>query len=112
MVHVISREELPGSTARRFEGHDYGANVSFFLSGTPPGKGAGLHTHPYAEVFVVQEGVLTFTVGDDTIEAAGGQIVVVPAGTPHGFVNPGEGLAVHVDIHTSGSMSTEWIGED
>ena len=53
MVHVISREELPGSTARRFEGHDYGANVSFFLSEMPPGKGPGLHTHPYAEVFVV-----------------------------------------------------------
>ncbi len=107
MVHVISREELPGSTAHRFEGNDYGANVSFFLSETPPGKDVSLHTHPYEEVFVVREGILTFTVGDDTIEAAGGQIVVVPAGTPHGFVNPDNGRSLHVDIHTSGSMSTE-----
>ena len=109
MVHIVDREELPGGTARRFEGHGYGANVSFFLSETPPGKGPGLHTHPYAEVFVVQEGVLTFTVGDDTIEAEGGQILVVPAGTPHGFVNPGDGRSLHVDIHASGSMSTEWL---
>jgi len=109
MVHVIDREELSGSTARRFEDHDYGANVSFFLSETPPGKGPGLHTHPYAEVFVVQEGVLTFTVGDDIIEADGGRIVIVPAGTPHGFVNSGDGGSLHVDIHTSGRMSTEWL---
>ena len=112
MVHVIDGEKLPGSTARRFEGHDYGANVSFFLSETPLGKDASLHSHPYAEVFVVQDGVLTFTVGDETIETAGGQIVVAPAGTPHGFVNSGDGRTLHVDIHTSGRMSTEWLEED
>ncbi len=39
-----------------------------------------LHRHPYEEVFVVQEGTATFTAGDETIEAKGGQVVVVPAG--------------------------------
>jgi mannose-6-phosphate isomerase-like protein (cupin superfamily) len=114
MTHVISKDELPHSgSAHKFEGYLYGdANVSFFLSDTPPGKGPGLHIHPYDEVFVVQEGDLTFTVGDTTIDANGGQIVVAPAGTPHKFVNSGTGPARHIDIHTSRRMATEWLEQD
>jgi mannose-6-phosphate isomerase-like protein (cupin superfamily) len=114
MPHVIEKYELPPrETARRFEGYRYGdADVSFFLSSdTPPGRGPGLHTHPYAEVFVVQEGELTFTVGGATYEATGGQIVVAPACAPHKFVNTGAGRARHIDIHTSGRMITEWLKE-
>lgn len=114
MIHAINKDELPHSgSAHRFEGYRYGgANVSFFLSETPPERGPQLHTHPYEEVFVVQEGDLTFTVGDDTIEATGGQIVVVPAGVPHRFVNSGIGRTRHIDIHTSRRMTTEWLEED
>jgi mannose-6-phosphate isomerase-like protein (cupin superfamily) len=61
---------------------------------------------------VVQEGELTFTVGDATIEATGGQILVVPAGVPHRFVNSGAGRARHIDIHTNRRMITEWLEED
>ena len=113
MTRVIDRDELPHSgSAHRFEGYRYGdVNVSFFLSETPPGRGPLLHRHPYDEVFVVQEGDLTFTVGDATIEATGGQIVIAPAGTPHKFVNPGTGRALHVDIHTDRRMTTEWLEE-
>ena len=111
MTHLIAREELPYSgTAHTFEGYRYGdANVSFFLTDGPPGSGPKLHKHPYEEVFVVQEGELTFTVGDATIEATGGQILVVPAGVPHRFVNSGAGWARHIDIHTSRRMITEWL---
>jgi quercetin dioxygenase-like cupin family protein len=111
MIHVIDRDELPHSgSAHRFEGYLYGdANVSFFLSEAPPGQGPKLHTHPYAEVFVVQEGDLTFTVGDDIIEATGGQIFVAPAGVPHKFVNSGTGRTRHIDIHTSRRIATQWL---
>jgi quercetin dioxygenase-like cupin family protein len=113
MTRVIDKDELPHSgSAHRFEGCRYGdVNVSFLLSETPPGRGPQLHRHPYDEVFVVQEGDLTFTVGDATIEAAGGQIVVAPAGTPHKFVNSGTGRALHIDIHTDRRMTTEWLEE-
>ena len=59
MAHVINKDELPHSrTAHTFEGYRHGdANVSFFLTDAPPGSGPRLHTHPYAEVFIVQEGV-------------------------------------------------------
>ena len=111
MTHVIDKQELPHSgSAYRFEGYRYGeTNVSFFLSETPPGRGPVLHKHPYAEVFVVQEGDLTFTVGDASVEATGEQIVVAPAGVPHKFVNSGTGQARHIDIHTSRRMTTEWL---
>jgi quercetin dioxygenase-like cupin family protein len=109
---IVSKDELPHSgSAHRFEGHLHGAGVSFFISDTLPGKGTNLHTHPYEEVFVIQEGELTFTVGDDAVRASGGHIVVVPAGVPHGFVNSGTRRARHVDIHTSGRMETVWLEE-
>ena len=111
MAQVIGNEELPNNgSVYKFEGFQYGGvDVSFFLSETAPGKGPDLHQHPYDEVFVVQEGELTFTVGDATIEATGGRIVIAPAGAPHNFVNSGAGQARHIDIHTSRRMSTEWF---
>jgi len=91
MTYLISNDELPHSqTAYQFEGYRYGdAELSFFLTEAPPESGPELHAHPYAEVFVIQEGQATFTTGDATIEATGGQIVVVPASVPHKFVNSG-----------------------
>src|SRR5215210_5742213 len=111
MTHVIEKDELPHSeTAYRFEGYLHGdANVSFFLIDALPGGGPGLHTHPYAEVFVIQDGEVVLTVGDATLEAEAGQILVVPAGTPHGYVNAGTGWARHVDIHAGDRMVTEWL---
>jgi len=111
MAQVIGNEELPNNGAvYRFEGYLYGdVDVSFFLSDTAPGKGPDLHKHPYEEIIVVQEGELTFTVGEDTIEATGGQIVIAPAGAPHEFVNSGAGRVRHVDIHASRRMITDWL---
>src|ERR671920_1556744 len=111
MAQVISNYELPNNgSVYTFEGYQYGdVDVSFFLSDTAPGKGPDLHKHPYDEVFVVQEGELTFTVGGEIIEATGGQIVIAPAGSPHKFVNSGTGRSRHIDIHTSRRMITEWL---
>jgi mannose-6-phosphate isomerase-like protein (cupin superfamily) len=86
--------------------------VSFFLVESPPGGGAVLHEHPYEEVFVTLEGEATFTVGDETIEAVAGQIVVAPAGVPHKFVNSGAGTLRQVDIHPSGRIQQTNIPED
>jgi|SRR5215204_4036441 len=114
MAHIINRDELPHSgTAHTFEGYlYYDAKVSFFLTNAPPDTGpGGAAQAPYEEVFVMQEGEVTFTVGDDIIEAKGGQIVVVPAGVPLKFVNSGAGRARHIDIHTRSRMVTDWLEE-
>jgi mannose-6-phosphate isomerase-like protein (cupin superfamily) len=112
MAHIVNTTSLPGETARQFEGYHYGdVPVSFFVSATPPGRGPSLHTHPYAEVFIVQEGGLTFVVGDATIEATAGQIVIVPSSVPHKFTNTSSAVAYHIDIHTSSQMETTWLEE-
>lgn len=111
MTTLINKEDLPGGeTSRQFEGYSHGdTTISFFINNTPPGKGPSLHQHPYEEIFIVQEGQLSFTVGDAKIEAIGGQIVVVPPETPHKFVNTGSEFARHVDIHASPRMITTWL---
>jgi quercetin dioxygenase-like cupin family protein len=107
--YVIKVDELPGGeNASTFDGHEHGAQVSFFLSHNRPGTGPRLHRHPYEETFIVQDGDVLFTTGDRAIEARAGDIVVVPAGTPHKFVSRG---ATHrqISIHPVGRMETEWL---
>jgi mannose-6-phosphate isomerase-like protein (cupin superfamily) len=113
MGAVINRDDLPrDGSSFDFEGylHDH-VNVSMIFVEMPPGHGPDLHRHPYAEVFIVQEGTVTFTVGDDTVEASGGQIVIGPAGVPHKFVNSGTGPLRQIDIHLNERFITEWLDD-
>jgi len=110
VTRVIDMADLAASeTAHEFQGHDHDTDVSFIVVDAPSGSGPKLHKHPYEEVFVVQEGSVTFTAGDDVIEARGGQVVVVPAGVPHKFVNSGTGRLRQIDIHASERFITEWL---
>ena len=102
-------DPVRGDDADEFQGHHLGANVSLIVVDAPPGGGPRLHKHPYEEVFVVQGGTATFTAGDEKIEAKGGQVVVVPAGVPHKFVNSGTERLRQVDIHASDRFLTEWL---
>jgi mannose-6-phosphate isomerase-like protein (cupin superfamily) len=88
-----------------------GVPASLIFFDGPPGSGPQLHRHPYPEIFVIQEGNATFTVGDAVIEATGGQILVAPAGVPHKFVNSGSGPLRQLDIHTGDRFQTEWLEE-
>jgi quercetin dioxygenase-like cupin family protein len=112
-THVISRNELPGSDrARDFVGEEFGVGVTIILLEMPPGRGPSLHRHPYEEIFVVHEGSGTFRVGDAEVEAGAGDVVVVPARTPHGFVNSGDGRLWMTAIHHAPKFSTEWLERD
>ena len=109
-ARVFDKADLERSEiAYEFQGCHHDAGVSFIVIDAPPGSDPKLHKHPYEEVFVVQEGVVTFTAGEEVIEASGGQVVVVPAGVPHKFVNSGAGRLRQVDIHASERFITEWL---
>jgi mannose-6-phosphate isomerase-like protein (cupin superfamily) len=58
-------------------------------------------THPYVEVAFTLEGCASITVGDETHELNAGGIVVIPANTPHRFVNTGDATLRQIDIHAS-----------
>jgi mannose-6-phosphate isomerase-like protein (cupin superfamily) len=47
--------------------------------------------------------------GEDTVEVRAGQIVLVPAGMAHTFINSGEGLLRQTSIHPSPHMIEERI---
>ena len=86
----------------RFEGRDLGTGVTvLFFSDDRVGAGPVLHTHPYDEVFVVRAGRGLWYLGDETMEAEAGDIVLAPAGTPHRFENLGPGRLESIDIHLS-----------
>ncbi|HLV97339.1 MAG TPA: cupin domain-containing protein [Ktedonobacterales bacterium] len=110
---LVNKDELQTSeNSSEFEGYFYGdTDVSFILVDMQPGDGVRLHKHPYKEVFIIQEGEATYTVGTATLEARAGQIVVAPADTPHKFVNSGAGKLRQVDIHLSKRFVTEWLEE-
>jgi quercetin dioxygenase-like cupin family protein len=112
MLQPLPFTDLPGSErARRFEGRDHDARVSFFISTHAPGEGPRLHRHPYEETFILQAGTATFTIGDETIVGEPGHVLIVPPNTPHKFVNSGDTRLQQVSIHSASEMSQEWLEE-
>jgi mannose-6-phosphate isomerase-like protein (cupin superfamily) len=96
-------------TAGSFEGEGTGSGVSFFVVDMEPGRGPRLHRHPYSETFVLQAGRARFRVGDRTVEAVAGEVVVAPPETAHAFKSVGPENLRMVNIHDSPKMQTEWL---
>ena len=92
-----------------YTGEELGAGVCVIVVDDAPGRGPALHRHPYEEVFVVLEGEADFTLGDERRVVRGGEVVVAPAGQPHGFTNSGDGQLRMVNIHVSPRFDTEWL---
>jgi mannose-6-phosphate isomerase-like protein (cupin superfamily) len=108
---VLSREDLPydGNTYE-FQGVQHqDTNVSFIWVDMPPGGAIRLHKHPYEEIFIIQEGVSTLTVGSTTLEARAGQIIIVPAEVPHKFMNLSDKQLKQIDIHVNKQFITHWL---
>jgi mannose-6-phosphate isomerase-like protein (cupin superfamily) len=101
-MSFLNLEELPFvGMSHEFVGEKQGAPFSAYVVTAKPGQGPPLHTHPYTEVAFTIEGTAMITVGDETREVKAGDIVVIPANTPHCFVNSGETPLRQIDIHAS-----------
>jgi quercetin dioxygenase-like cupin family protein len=103
---IINAREL---ATGNLTGADYGATVSLILDHSEPGQGPRLHRHPYDETWVVQEGSLTFQLGDERFRVGAGDVVIAPPDVPHKFTNDGPGPSSLVCIHAHPTMVTEWL---
>jgi len=108
---ILNRDELPrDENTYEFEGIQYqDTEVSFIWVDMAPGGSVKLHKHPYKEIFIIQEGVSTFTVGSTTLEAHAGQVIIVSAEVPHKFMNLSDKQLRQVDIHVSKQFITYWL---
>lgn len=91
------------------QGAAHGATISLILDDSEPGQGPRLHRHPYDETWVVQEGNLTFQLGETCHTVGPGDIIIAPPGAAHKFTNDGPGRSKLVCIHASPTFSTEWL---
>jgi len=112
--HVIPFDELPHTKhAHEFVGAEFGdVPFSIIVVHSQPGVGPKVHRHPYAEVFIVEEGEATFRLADRELVVPAGHIVVGPPDVPHGFTNTGNGLLRLVAIHGAPRFNTEWLAGD
>jgi mannose-6-phosphate isomerase-like protein (cupin superfamily) len=107
-MHVIKKDDLPRiGSSYNFVGADRDVDVSIYFVEAEPGRGAPLHRHEYDEIAIIQEGRSRFVSGDAIREAGPGEILIVKAGTPHGFVNIGSEPLKQTDIHLSPRFAQE-----
>jgi len=110
-MHAVRKEDLPLiGISYNFVGAEQGdVAISMFLVEAPPGRGAPLHVHEYDEIVLLQEGQSRFVIGDVIRETQPGDILVVKARTPHGFINAGSGVLKQLDIHVSPRFQQELV---
>lgn len=84
----------PGVTRRSFSGE--GATLSW---GTlTPGHEPRPHTHPHEQIVYIVSGHGTFTVGEETVDVAEGDMLVVPPDELHYAVAGGNDPMVDLSI--------------
>jgi mannose-6-phosphate isomerase-like protein (cupin superfamily) len=110
---IIERSSWLGDGSRfagEWQGQTSGASISVIANEIEAvGDGVKLHQHPYAETFIVRKGTVAMTIGSDQLTCHAGQILVLPANTPHAFWNHGPGPLEMIDIHESHIFVTEWL---
>jgi mannose-6-phosphate isomerase-like protein (cupin superfamily) len=83
----------------------------------PHTQGPGAHSHPEDDVFYVIEGVMTFRVGDEWLDAAKGAFVLVPGGVTHDFENRSAARAGVLNLSIPGAFEphmpdiAQWFAE-
>ncbi len=110
-LYALSSEQLPdGTVLRTMHGDEYGLTGSSFICGEmAPGFGPPLHRHPVEEIFLTLEGQVIFTIGELCLRVGPGNLVIVPAGVPHRFVNAGEGPLIMHAFLAGARIVTDYV---
>lgn len=110
--------ELGGNAITSFAAPARGSReIALYRAEVPPGGGLPPHTHDHFDVFIVVAGGGVFHLGDDTVDVAVGDSVVVPIGVRHFLEAGSEGASIIVSmlagtrlIRDDGSEAVpEWV---
>jgi quercetin dioxygenase-like cupin family protein len=107
-LRVRTRDALPeGEGGRVFAGAEHGAGVTVVLIEAVPGAGQAAHSHPLAEVVIVQTGEVTIFLGARQARTVRtDEVVRIPAGVPHRWVNTGGVMLRAVAVHGTAAIVT------
>ena len=86
-VKSLKIEALGLDMAVRMPPDVTGGELTVLETANAPGFGPPLHRHRETEIFRVLEGRYLFQVDDKQFEAGEGDVVTVPGGAVHAFVN-------------------------
>ena len=92
-LHVTSAQQA-GTKRIDLQRHDLsapGREVIQVRVDFDPGYVAPMHTHPGEEIIYVIEGTLEYEIGGKKSRVKAGDVLFVPAGTPHTATNIGSG---------------------
>ena len=94
----------------KLEGQAVNTGVSFLFNEVgQPGKGPPLHKHPYDEVYIVRQGQASVVVGDEELSVSEGDILIIPADTPHKVLTAGKGTIEIISVHVSDTFQGEML---
>lgn len=92
--------QLPGVTRTDLQQHDLsvpGREVLQVRVGIAAGSTAPRHSHPGEEIVYVLDGTLEYRLdGRPPVTLKAGDVLFIPAGTPHAVTNVGPGNAVEL----------------
>jgi quercetin dioxygenase-like cupin family protein len=77
-----------------------GAVSAIEIAASAGWPGTPLHHHPFDETFYVLDGLLTFQLDEEPVEAGPGTLVFAPGGTPHAIANLGDRAARYLVLCT------------
>jgi len=94
----------PLATYQRLTGDDDGLPLFTGVQTCQPGYATPLHWHPYVECLFVLEGTMEVWLEGEQARPAqltAGDLIALPARTPHIFRNAGDGVLRLLGIHAS-----------
>src|SRR5258705_9457765 len=95
----VTRARQSGTKRTDLQRHDLsapGREVIQVRVDFDPGYVAPMHTHPGEEIIYVLEGTLEYEIGGKKSTVKAGDVLFVPAGTPHTATNIGSGNAAEL----------------
>lgn len=85
-------------------GEETGGALTLVEMTIPPGMGPPPHTHAGAEAVYVLEGVLSYHIGEETVEGGPGSVFHIPEGTWEHFEPAGDAPVRILVIYTPGGI--------